>query len=479
MRRLRLEDLLVLGTALALPWAYGGVELWAYRGAGFLLALAAAAALVREGWGGLGLDRRALWLAPAGVLALWAGLQLVPLPPAVLAGIAPRTAAEMRAGIPGWPGSADPAALLEDARSAVPEAAATPAGADVLPQRASRPSRWCALSLHPAAGADRLAWYAALLLAFLVVRLRGSVPGTASVWRTSLFCLLGALAAFGIVQAAASPGLVYGRAVGGARPFGPYVNPNHFSGVMELVVPWAAGYAWSRFRLGRSARGAALAASAVAALGTAAAMGAASRAGVALLLTSLAVLALVASRGRRLLAAAGVLALAGALVAGALLWGTLGSRLRDSILASDQDASFSNRTVVVRALAEMVADHPIFGVGFGAFRVAFPRYLPAGEAELWNQAHDDWAEVAVEGGLVALGCTVWLAAAFWRRALIGLKSVKGLRQRLSRVGLLLGLGSLTLHALVDFNHQIPANALLFVVASALALRGEAPAGARA
>jgi hypothetical protein len=36
------------------------------------------------------------------------------------------------------------------------------------------------------------------------------------------------------------------------------------------------------------------------------------------------------------------------------------------------------------------------------------------------------------------------------------------------VGAALGLGALTLHALVEFNHQIPANALLFVATAAWA-----------
>ena len=35
-----------------------------------------------------------------------------------------------------------------------------------------------------------------------------------------------------------------------ARPFGPYVNPNHFGGIMELAVPWLLGYSWWRFRKG-------------------------------------------------------------------------------------------------------------------------------------------------------------------------------------------------------------------------------------
>ena len=207
-------------------------------------------------------------------------------------------------------------------------------------------------------------------------------------------------------------------------------------------------------------------------LGSAACLAAASRAGAVLLLGSIAAVVVVASRGRRLLAVAGVTVFVGALLAAALLWGTLGTRVRDTVLSGGQDLRASTRWAVAGSLTQMVVDHPVFGIGFGAFRVVFPRYLSSGEADLWNQAHDDWAEMTVEGGLVALGCTLWLAVAFWRRVRAVWSGASSRGFRLTLLGLLLGIGSLTLHALVDFNHQIPANALLFVVASALALSPE-------
>jgi putative inorganic carbon (HCO3(-)) transporter len=185
---------------------------------------------------------------------------------------------------------------------------------------------------------------------------------------------------------------------------------------MELLVPWAAAYAWSSFRRGRSGWNAAAGAIAVALVGASACLAAASRAGAVLLFGSLAVLVLVASRGRRLLAAGAMVLVLGGLVSMALLWGTLGSRVRDTLLSGGQDIRGSTRWAVASSLGRMIVDHPVFGVGFGAFRVVFPRYLASGEAELWNQAHDDWAEIAVEGGVVTLLATVWLAVAFWRRA---------------------------------------------------------------
>ena len=45
-------------------------------------------------------------------------------------------------------------------------------------------------------------------------------------------------------------------------------------------------------------------------------------------------------------------------------------------------------------------------------------------------------------------------------------------------GLVLGIVALGIHAVVDFNHQIPANALLFVLICALALPVAKPEDAR-
>ncbi len=60
----------------------------------------------------------------------------------------------------------------------------------------------------------------------------------------------------------------------------------------------------------------------------------------------------------------------------------------------------------------------------------------------------------------------------WLMVGFGIRAVRRLRRHngslsVSRLGLALGLGALALHAIVDFNHQIPANALLFVALAAL------------
>jgi tetratricopeptide (TPR) repeat protein len=115
----------------------------------------------------------------------------------------------------------------------------------------------------------------------------------------------------------------------------------------------------------------------------------------------------------------------------------------------------------------MAAQFPLTGVGFGAFGEVFPRYLHPGQYARWEQVHNDYLQVLIDGGIVAAGLLVWLIAAYLRPAVRRIR-VAGRPSR-RRLGLLVGLFALALHGIVDFNHQIPANALLFVVAAAMAL----------
>jgi O-antigen ligase len=99
--------------------------------------------------------------------------------------------------------------------------------------------------------------------------------------------------------------------------------------------------------------------------------------------------------------------------------------------------------------------------------------MPTGEFARWAQLHNDYLEVLVEGGAIAAVLVLWLIVAYWRRALRGTSRPAGAGVDPEALGLLLGLAALSIHAVVDFNHQIPANALMFTTLAAVAVaRGE-------
>jgi O-antigen ligase len=478
---LEAEDYLLLGAVLSLPWAFGGVQVWAYRSAGFLLSAAAAVSLVKHGWKGLGLDRSGRWLLPAGLLAGWALVQVLPLPPAAIRLLSPRADAVYRETFPGYPGSAPAdvvAALERDALERVPEARDVPLpkgnGAGPEPELRGRWSGWRTLSLQPGATVERLLWFLALLLAFLLARRRLADKIVMRRYRALCFALFAALALFGLAQKATWNGRMYwvGPKVEDAFPFGPYVNFDHFAAVMELAVPWLAAFAWSRTR-GRWRETLtdpkALGSWGAAALCLVAGFTAGSKMAAVLLVASLSVLTVLAI-GRRVRPVVSALALLLLWSVGGLLaFSTpLGGRVASFLALYRGGESTMERIVAWRAALPVIRDFPLTGTGFGSFQGVYPRYLPAGESEVWAHLHNDYLQVVVEGGLVAGALILWLGWGFVSRAIRRLLATRNPGTRLTRAGVVLGIGSLCLHAVVDFNHQIPANALLFVVVSALA-----------
>lgn len=80
-----------------------------------------------------------------------------------------------------------------------------------------------------------------------------------------------------------------------------------------------------------------------------------------------------------------------------------------------EDALSDYRFERLALLADMLRDHWLFGVGFGAFQGAFKRYetIEVLIPFIFNQAHNDWIQFVIEGGLPAalllLVVVAWLA----------------------------------------------------------------------
>lgn len=129
------------------------------------------------------------------------------------------------------------------------------------------------------------------------------------------------------------------------------------------------------------------------------------------------------------------------------------------------------RVAIWKGSIEMLSGHPVFGVGGGAYAVAFPPYkTPDLKYTTPVHAHNDYLEVGAEygatGGLVVLLGLAGIAVALSR----------GMRQRNDGPGAAFVAGSaavlfaIAVHAAVDFPMQIPAIAIAAATILGAALR---------
>jgi O-antigen ligase len=227
---------------------------------------------------------------------------------------------------------------------------------------------------------------------------------------------------------------------------GPFIYKNHFAAFVELLFPVAI----VRILVDRER---ALLWGIVAATLFAAVVVSASRGGVALLTAELvAVLAIGARRrwipGRRVLLLSLQLP-----VLFAVLVGIFGFQ---SIWEHFHEASSADiRKKLLVSTLEMIRQRPARGFGLGTWRTVYPRYARFDNARYANEAHNDWAQWAAEGGLpfalILAGVALWTMRSAWRRPWA------------------LGPAAIFVHSLIDYPTRDPAvMGLMFVMLGAAA-----------
>ena len=115
----------------------------------------------------------------------------------------------------------------------------------------------------------------------------------------------------------------------------------------------------------------------------------------------------------------------------------------------------------------MFLDRPIFGFGLGTFPTAYPPYQGFYSNIFVNEAHNDYAQLLVEMGLVGFAIVLWYLFLLFRAAWRKLKSGKlGVNGGLALAGSL-GCAGILAHSFFDFNLQVAANAAWFYALAAM------------
>lgn len=415
----------VVVLACLAPWPFASVEpFWSALACGLVLAVAIPALLAGAGTDRL--PREALIAAAAGPLV--ALVSVVPLPAAVVGVLSP--------SVPGTLGRAGVA-----------------------------PDGWATLSLFAPAGRDALVLAAACAVAAWLVA--SAAVDERRRRRLSWTFLAGGvlLAVFGLAQRLIDPDpqrMFWSvRIYEVATPFGPYVNRNHFGGAMLLFTGVAAGRALAGWG-GGGRRESVLAAGAALVCGLAL-LATASR-GAVLGLAVLVVVLLAAAPGRRRLRLAMVVVVAAALLV--LLLASTG--LLDELAGRlfRMYGRWRNRFLVQADALRVALEFPLFGTGPGTFPWVYHAFQRVDDVRHFNDAHSDWVQLLMDGGLVGLGAVAVVVRALARAARRAWRCADA--GRWHALGAVAGCSGLAAHGFFETNLHIPANALLAAVVAGVA-----------
>jgi O-antigen ligase len=449
----------IVSAILALAWgalAFGAVYPWAYWPLFGVAAMIGVAGLIdgrrrnAPGWP----------LALGGLLFVAAvGLQLVPLPRSVVTAISPRMNNLLQQIDIGW---------------------------------AAGVTETHALSIDPASTTRALAGLVALVL-FTAGLSRALTPKRAHTLASGIISIGALMALAGIVQRSTGTSRIYGFWVPYDHPyqiFGPFVNKNHFAGWTIMALSLAVGVVCGRLATAMSgvrrdwrsrvlwwsspdASQLLLAAGAIVIMAFAIVLTRSRSGNICLgIVVLLGVLITMketraGGRGARGLAAAvviSVLALAAIGWAGA---GPVVERLQN-------DAGLDGRLDAWRAALRIASDFPLAGTGVNTFATAMLFYQPPQLTARWDFAHNDYLQLAAEGGGLLVAASVFIIVAAVREAVRRIRAPQDPQTFWVRVGAVLGLAGIAVQETVDFSLHLPGIALLFATLTAFTLFATEP-----
>ncbi|MGH9803443.1 MAG: O-antigen ligase family protein, partial [Blastocatellia bacterium] len=261
-------------------------------------------------------------------------------------------------------------------------------------------------------------------------------------------------------------------------PYGPFGNYNHFAGMIELILPLPFAYLlFTRIKLEQRLLWlfsvVMMAVSVVFSL---------SRGGILALGIEVLALMLVAvlarkwnhdAAERRAMAdnklIVGVALTAILLLAFWIGYEPLVNRL-GTLRQGSGDYSLVSRTEYWSGAWQMFSDYPLTGVGLGAFPAVYPAYGRSSvKNERLEQSHNDYLQLLTDAGLIGALIGLWFLFELIRVTRRQFQQLARARshERALVVGGYVALLGIAVHSFLDFNLQIAANALLFLLVVAL------------
>jgi O-antigen ligase len=391
-------------------------------------------------------------------------VQLVPLSPRVLATFSPAN------------GAADYAQLYARATMQPVD------GAKPLDPQARRP-----ISIAPSRTVLGL-WFLAAFGALLIGCARGiSAEGPHKIAQAILGLAL-VVGLLELIQRASGSAVVYGiwyAPQSKEYHSAPFINRNHTAGWLLMALSLSAGYVggnvasrlrgarldWRSRILWMSSRGArqlllagfAIGVMAVGIVATASRSASICLAFVVVMFGMWATLRQ-ASASRRLITAAYVVAVTFVAVS------VGGLRILAQRFSGTTWSTVGGRLAIWQDTSRIVRDFPWTGTGLNTYGIAMLHYQTLKDGYLYIEAHNDYLQIAAEGGFL-LGVPIIIALALfvrevWRRFR---ERADDTRTYWLRAGAVAGMCAIATQELSDFTLQMPGAAVLFVVLAAIAI----------
>ncbi len=295
-------------------------------------------------------------------------------------------------------------------------------------------------------------------LIFLIIR-QTALRFPKKLWALAApIILIGALeASFGLSQ----------RSAGGEAISGTYWNRDHFSGLLEMVLPFALMYGITIFHRKRDRHS-----FAGWTLFTGCVFIALSIGIFVAITLSLSKMGFLSTLGS--LFAIGALTLASRL-SGWRKWPALAGlaalavfvfvflapvKLIEGFGSVAGDPSAEGRRPIAKDTLHMFAAYPLFGAGLGTFSPGLLRYETYGFNVAWANAHDDYLELLAELGVLGFLIPAALMCAVLARAARTAVSDNTRETRYLGFACSGGIAAMLIHSFGDFNMFVPANAMV-------------------
>jgi len=135
---------------------------------------------------------------------------------------------------------------------------------------------------------------------------------------------------------------------------------------------------------------------------------------------------------------------------------------------TDQDPTdnITGRMRCWKGVILQIKDNPYLGTGPNTFAQAYPAYQIPGNAVLRRHAHNDYLHFTAETGILFTPILIFTLFSFFREGFQKIKSYSR-QKRGFTLGAMAAIFAILIHSFSDFNLNIPANALLFTILSAI------------